>query len=122
MGACTAAFRLIDALLLRPLPVADASSLYSLGYEFINEREQQDISTSLDYPSFRLLRAAVKDQAADIGTAFHLGEGIAELAQHRTRDEVERTAAQGEFCDRSAERQRTGRPLGHQAGSRSRDP
>src|SRR5438876_10269931 len=30
VGACTSAFRLIDALLLRPLPVADPGSLYVL--------------------------------------------------------------------------------------------
>ena len=33
IGACTAAFRLIDALLLRPLPVADPEHLYSVTYE-----------------------------------------------------------------------------------------
>jgi len=31
IGACTAAFRLIDALLLRPLPVAAAERLYLFG-------------------------------------------------------------------------------------------
>src|SRR5580658_848161 len=30
IGACTGAFRLIDALLLRPLPVADPRQLYTL--------------------------------------------------------------------------------------------
>src|SRR5882724_10168127 len=30
IGACTAAFRLIDALLLRPLPVAEPERLYSI--------------------------------------------------------------------------------------------
>src|SRR5580700_665471 len=30
MGACTAAFRLIDAVLLRPLPVAHAERLYAV--------------------------------------------------------------------------------------------
>src|SRR6478672_2161738 len=31
IGACTSAFRLIDALLLRPLPVAEPERLYLLG-------------------------------------------------------------------------------------------
>src|SRR5436305_10256959 len=31
-GACTAAFRLIDALLWRPLPVADAARLYTVAF------------------------------------------------------------------------------------------
>src|SRR5690242_12849200 len=30
MGACTAAFRLIDALLLKPLPVANPKTLFAL--------------------------------------------------------------------------------------------
>ena len=35
IGACTSAFRLIDALLLRPLPVADAERLYALARQGI---------------------------------------------------------------------------------------
>src|ERR1700751_5626971 len=31
MGACTAAFRLIDAMLLRPLPIANPERLYVFG-------------------------------------------------------------------------------------------
>src|SRR3954454_16178090 len=33
IGACTSAFRLIDALLLRPLPVAHPERLYSVAFE-----------------------------------------------------------------------------------------
>src|ERR1700730_8927288 len=33
IGACTSAFRLIDALLLRPLPVTHPEQLYSLGLQ-----------------------------------------------------------------------------------------
>jgi hypothetical protein len=36
IGSCTAAFRLIDAMLPRPLPVADAGRLYVLSYETSN--------------------------------------------------------------------------------------
>ena len=46
IGACTSAFRLIDALLLRPLPVAEPERLYVLarqgigsGGQFQNQRE-----------------------------------------------------------------------------------
>ena len=35
IGACTSAFRLIDALLLRPLPVAHADRLYALSRQGI---------------------------------------------------------------------------------------
>src|SRR5260370_4443507 len=33
IGACTAAFRLIDAMLLRPLPVADAERFYVVAFQ-----------------------------------------------------------------------------------------
>jgi putative ABC transport system permease protein len=62
IGACTSAFRLIDALLLRPLPVTHPEQLYSLGLQ-----GQVDgivrTGDSWAYPGFRLMRAAVKDQA-----------------------------------------------------------
>src|SRR6266851_2814367 len=32
IGACTSAFRLIDALLLRPLPVTEPKQLYAISY------------------------------------------------------------------------------------------
>src|SRR5262245_25171294 len=34
-GACTSAFRLIDALLLRPLPIQNAGNLYAFRYQGI---------------------------------------------------------------------------------------
>jgi predicted permease len=64
IGSCVAAFRLIDALLLRPLPVADPDRLYVLGYEYLDEAGDISIGTSFDYPGFRRMRAAVEDQAA----------------------------------------------------------
>ncbi len=63
IGACTAAFRLIDALFLRPLPVADPGSLYVLSYGYIDHNGVADTSATFDYPVFRMLRAAVKDEA-----------------------------------------------------------
>jgi putative ABC transport system permease protein len=70
IGACTAAFRLIDALFLRPLPVADPGSLYILSYGSIDFDGKVDTSEALDYPDFRLLRAAVKDQAELTAVSF----------------------------------------------------
>src|SRR6266700_377358 len=64
IGACTAAFRLIDALLLRPLPVAEPGRLYALfrqGAGFTDGKPRT--SDSYEYPLFRQMRAAVKGQA-----------------------------------------------------------
>jgi predicted permease len=62
IGACTAAFRLIDALLLRPLPVAAPERLYDVARQGVFEGQVQTGDTWA-YPAFRLMRAAVKGQA-----------------------------------------------------------
>jgi predicted permease len=71
MGACTAAFRLIDAVLLRPLPVAGAARLYAVSrQEFrLAADGQAHIYDGWAYPAFRLMRAAVKEQAELIAFA-----------------------------------------------------
>jgi predicted permease len=63
IGACTSAFRLIDALLLCPLPVSHPERLHALarqGTDFDGKVRTGDFWA---YPAFRLMRAAVKDQA-----------------------------------------------------------
>jgi predicted permease len=65
IGACTSAFRLIDALLLRPLPVAEPERLYAVSRQEIRLAWDGKAHTydGWAYPAFRLMRAAVKDQA-----------------------------------------------------------
>src|ERR1700685_3384406 len=72
MGACTAAFRLIDAVLLRPLPVANPERLYAVSrQEFrLSADGKAHIYDGWAYPAFRLMRAAVKDQAELIAVSF----------------------------------------------------
>jgi predicted permease len=70
IGACTAAFRLIDALLLRPLPVANADRMYTLYRAGIGFDGRPATFDGWAYPSFRLMRAAVKDQAELIAVSF----------------------------------------------------
>src|SRR5947209_4320952 len=52
IGACTSAFRLIDALLLRPLPVADPERLYVIANQGMDPGGHFRISQSSDYPLF----------------------------------------------------------------------
>ena len=63
IGSCVAAFRLIDALLWRPLPISGSSKLYALSRRMIgfNGRPLEDGYWAT--PEFRLMRDAVKDQA-----------------------------------------------------------
>jgi predicted permease len=63
IGACTSAFRLIDALLLRPLPAANPERLYDLTRQGIDPEGKPGTFDGWAYPDFQLMRAAVKDQA-----------------------------------------------------------
>jgi predicted permease len=63
IGACTSAFRLIDAILLRPLPVANPEKLYDLSRQGIGPEGKPQTFDGWAYPDFELMRAAVKDQA-----------------------------------------------------------
>ncbi len=63
IGACTSAFRLIDALLLRPLPVANPERLYDLARQGLYPNGKPQEFDGWAYPDFQLMRAAVKDQA-----------------------------------------------------------
>jgi putative ABC transport system permease protein len=63
IGACTSAFRLIDALLLRPLPVADPQQLYVLSRHGLGFDGKPASFDGWAYPAFQQMRAAVKGQA-----------------------------------------------------------
>jgi putative ABC transport system permease protein len=63
MGACISAFRLVDALLLRPLPVAAPERLFLLTYPTTNVEGQAETGDTFDYPQYRALRSAVECDA-----------------------------------------------------------
>ncbi len=70
IGACTSAFRLIDALLLRPLPIAEPERLYALFQEGTGPDGKFRTTDSCEYPLFRRMRAAVRDQAELIAISY----------------------------------------------------
>lgn len=70
IGACVSAFRLIDAALLRPLPVAGAERLYCLFYQYVDGAGKPDTGDSFEYPMFRLLRATGKGQAELLAISY----------------------------------------------------
>ncbi len=71
IGACTSAFRLIDAILLRPLPVAAPEQLYSVWRVGASPVDGTVYKTSeWAYPSFQLMRAAAKGQAELLAVSF----------------------------------------------------
>jgi predicted permease len=70
IGACTSAFRLIDAMLLRPLPVTEPERLHALTHQGVGPDGELKTSDSFEYPLFRQMRAAVKDQAELIAISY----------------------------------------------------
>jgi putative ABC transport system permease protein len=70
IGSCTSAFRLIDALLLRPLPVAKPEQLYTLARQGVDFDGKLRTGDMWAYPDFRLMRAAVKGQAELIAISY----------------------------------------------------
>ena len=71
IGACTATFRLIDAIFLRPLPVANADRLHVVAFQNVGAIDAKDaLYDSCSYPMFRQMRADVKDQAELIAVSY----------------------------------------------------
>ena len=70
IGSCVAAFRLCDALLLRPLPVADAARLQSVAFEGVGADGKTMVYDSCSYPMFVRMREAVKQQAELIAVSY----------------------------------------------------
>jgi predicted permease len=70
IGACTSAFRLIDALLLRPLPVTAPERLYDVFRQQIGWDGKPGTFDGWAYPAFRQMRAAVKDRAELIAISY----------------------------------------------------
>jgi len=70
IGACTSAFRIIDAVLLRPLPIANADRLYNVARTGTGPDGKPVMGDYWAYPSFQLMRAAVKDRAELIAVSF----------------------------------------------------
>jgi predicted permease len=70
IGASTSAFRLIDALLLRPLPVAHPERLYVVAFESIGADGKLMTYDSSSYPMFTQMRTAVKDRAELVAVSY----------------------------------------------------
>src|SRR5438093_401489 len=63
IGACLAASQLIDALLLRPLPITAPGRLYALSRQEFPRNGQPTTRDTWGYPLIRQMRADVASQA-----------------------------------------------------------
>jgi predicted permease len=61
-GSCVAAFRLIDALLWRPLPISGSSKLYVLSHKMTGFDGKPVEDNHWATPQFKVMRDAVKEQ------------------------------------------------------------
>src|ERR1051325_10622154 len=67
LGACSTAFSLIDALILRPLPVAHPNQLFYLGYPDSLAKSEPGVRRehdSFSYPQYQSFRQAAE---SDLG-------------------------------------------------------
>lgn len=63
IGACTSAFRLVDALFLRPLPVSHPERLYAIQYRSIDRMGKPSTQDISFYPEFVQMREAARGDA-----------------------------------------------------------
>jgi putative ABC transport system permease protein len=70
IGSCTSAFRLIDALLLRPLPVAEPEQLYTVARQGIDFDGKPATGDAWAYPAFQQMRTAVRDRAELMAVSY----------------------------------------------------
>jgi predicted permease len=70
IGSCTSAFRLIDALLLRPLPVVKPEQLYAISFAGFSGDGKPDTWDGCSYPLFRRMRATVSNEAELIAISY----------------------------------------------------
>src|SRR5260370_26615381 len=86
IGACTAAYSLIDALILRPLPVRDPEGLVYLTYP--SDRPGPPAAASFNYPLFERLRDASREKVELFGVssprprALTLGNSTEKIRAH----------------------------------------
>jgi putative ABC transport system permease protein len=70
IGACTSAFRLIDALLLRPLPIASPERLYTVAFEGTGVDGRLMTYDSSSYPMFRQMAEAVRQDGESLAVSY----------------------------------------------------
>lgn len=90
IGSCVAAFRLIDALLWRPLPISGASKLYVLSVKMTGLYGKPAEDNYWATPDFNLMRDAVKDQADLIAISDADRTDITWSASGSSDDDIEK--------------------------------
>src|SRR5215475_1848935 len=69
-GACTAAFRLIDALWFRPIPITAPDRLHSVAFEGTGVDGKRNVYDSCSHPMFDRFRTTVHHEAESIAVSY----------------------------------------------------
>jgi putative ABC transport system permease protein len=99
IGACTGAFRLVDALFLRPMPVSHPESLYSVSYAGLNVMGQPATWNEGSYPLFLQMRDAVKNDA-EVVAAEYISRRDLTFGNYQQTEQVALGAVSGEFFEK----------------------
>ncbi|MGB7434179.1 MAG: ABC transporter permease [Candidatus Acidiferrum sp.] len=70
IGSCVAAFRLLDAVFFRPLPIAHAHQLYALTRQGIGPDGKPQDFDGWAYPDYQLMRTAAGKQADVLAISY----------------------------------------------------
>jgi predicted permease len=89
IGACTAAFQLIDALFLRPLPIADPQNLYAVSRTIAGQS-----GMGWEHMRFRRMRAAMKAQTDLIAVSFPEQTDLNFVSGRESAQEMEKVQVQ----------------------------
>ncbi len=81
-GSCLAAFRLVDALLWRPLPIAHPERLYSLNRLGVGFNGQPSDFNAWAYPAFELMRASIAGEGELLAVSYTERSDITYRSDH----------------------------------------
>lgn len=90
IGSCVAAFRLLDALLWRPLPVANADRLYVLSRTLIGLYGKPMEDNHWSAPDFKLMRDTVRTDLKDQADLIAISDADRTDVTYRTDDDMEK--------------------------------
>jgi putative ABC transport system permease protein len=110
IGSCLSAFRIIDSLLLRPLPVREPERLYAIFRKGIGPDGKPRTTASSEYPLYRDMRAAVRNEADLIAVSYASRQDLT----YSSDEETEKAYVQyvsGSMFDKFGVRPELGRVL-----------
>jgi putative ABC transport system permease protein len=90
IGSCVAAFRLIDALLWRPLPIANSSKLYALSRKMIGLYGKPAEDRYWSTPDFNVMRDAVRSDLKDRADLIAISDADRTDITWSTDDDMEK--------------------------------